>query len=145
METVLKLAVTYTMFPWSGLPFILSDPLSEAEHELAILTWRDKHDALLRFLNRPRTKLPKEVAIRPWVHLVLRPHPWRRQLYIKGRNMTARQLVGRVKANQWTAEVAADNLELPPEAIQEAVRYAEIFRPLLELESAFENVTISEE
>src|SRR5262245_64724872 len=40
-----------------------------------------------------------ELAVDPWKHLVGRPHPWRKQLYLRGRNMTARQLVGGMRAN----------------------------------------------
>jgi hypothetical protein len=56
---------------------------------------------------------PKEAPAPPWKHLVMRRHPWRRQLYIKGRNMTVRQLVGTVQANRFTPEQAAEDLGLP--------------------------------
>src|SRR3974390_2580274 len=39
---------------------------------------------------------PRELPVEPWKHLVARRHPWRRQLFIKGRNMTVRQLIGTV-------------------------------------------------
>jgi uncharacterized protein (DUF433 family) len=74
----------------------------------------------------------------PWQHLVMRRHPWRRQLYVKGRNMTVRQLVGTIKANQLTVAEAAEDLGLPVEAINEALAYAEKHKDLLESDAAYE-------
>jgi hypothetical protein len=68
---------------------------------------------------------PRETPAPPWEHLVVRNHPWRKQLYIKGRNMTVRQLVGTVKANRFTEEQGAQDLHLPVEAIREALAYFE--------------------
>src|SRR5206468_2097211 len=48
------------------------------------------------------THEPRETPAPPWKYLVVRKHPWRKQLYIKGRNMTVRQLVGTVKASRFT-------------------------------------------
>ncbi len=43
---------------------------------------------------------PKE---RPrWQYLIARPHRWRRQLSIKGRNMTVGQLVSTIHANHYS-------------------------------------------
>src|SRR5688572_10935410 len=56
-----------------------------------------------------------------WQYLVARPHRWRRQLCIKGRNMTVGQLVGTLRANRMTAEQAAENLDLPLAAIYETL------------------------
>jgi uncharacterized protein (DUF433 family) len=74
----------------------------------------------------------------PWQYLVKRSHPWRRQLYVKGRNMTVRQLVGTVKANKLSPEEAAGDLDLPAEAIREAIAYAEENAELLRLEADME-------
>src|SRR6266478_2472586 len=73
-----------------------------------------------------------EAAVEPWQHLVRRQHPWRTQLYVKGRNMTARQLVGSMKANQLDEEAAAADFRLPVEAVREALAYVESNRELLE-------------
>src|SRR3989442_1253189 len=64
-----------------------------------------------------------ETAVAPWQFLVRRLHPWRKQLYVKGRNLTARQLVGSIKANQLDEEKAAQNHHLPIEAVREALAY----------------------
>src|SRR5436190_7128510 len=58
-----------------------------------------------------------------WQYLIARPHRWRRQLSIKGRNMTVGQLVRTVRANQYTPEQASQELDLPQAAIEEALDY----------------------
>ena len=68
-------------------------------------------------------------------YLVARPHPWRRQLCLKGRNMTVGQLISTIQANRLTPEEAADDLELPIEQVQEALAYYELHRDLIEAEA----------
>src|SRR5437762_13727005 len=74
----------------------------------------------------------RETAVAPWQYLVRRQHPWRKQLYIKGRNLTARQLIGAMKANHLDAEGVAADHRLPVEAVREALAYVENNRELLE-------------
>ena len=81
----------------------------------------------------------RETPISGWDHLVHRKHPWRRQPYLKDRNMTVRQLVGTIKANRWSDEEAARQVDLPVEAVREALRFAEENLELLAFETAFEN------
>jgi uncharacterized protein (DUF433 family) len=92
----------------------------------------------------PGSDQSRESPVPPWEHLVARRHPWRRQLYVKGRNMTVRQLVGTVKANGWDQEQAARNLDLPVEAIHEALRYAEENEELLNFETAYEHLLLAQ-
>ena len=73
-----------------------------------------------------------------WQYLVARPHRWRRQLSIKGRNMTVGQLVSTIRANRLTPERACEELDLPLDAIHEALSYFEENRALIELEAAEE-------
>jgi uncharacterized protein (DUF433 family) len=70
-----------------------------------------------------------------WRYLIARPHSWRRQLSIKGRNMTVGQLVSTVRANRYTPEQASEDLELPLAAVQEALAYYAEHRDLIELEA----------
>jgi hypothetical protein len=70
-----------------------------------------------------------------WRYLVARPHSWRRQLSIKGRNMTVGQMMSTIRAEHYTPEQASENLELPLEAIQEALAYYSANRGLIELEA----------
>lgn len=71
-----------------------------------------------------------------WTWLVERPHPWRRQLWLKGRNMTAGSLVRAVEREEWTPDEAAYEFDLDPEAVMEAIRYVELHGPLIEAEEA---------
>jgi hypothetical protein len=79
-----------------------------------------------------------------WQYLVARPHRWRRQLSIKGRNMTVGQLVSTVRANHYTPEQASENLELPLPAIYEALAYHAENRDLIALEASEERRRIGE-
>jgi hypothetical protein len=81
---------------------------------------------------------PRERPVAPWQHLVARRHPWRKQLYLKGRNMTVRQLVGTVTANRFSEEQAAQDLGLPVEAIREAFAYFQANPEVIELDTAHE-------
>jgi hypothetical protein len=83
---------------------------------------------------------PLEQAVAPWQFLVRRHHPWRKQLDVKGRNMTARQLVGSIKANGFDGERAALDHHLPVEAIREAQAYVDQHRKLLETEAEIERL-----
>jgi len=69
-----------------------------------------------------------------WHFLSPRPHPWRRQLYITGRNMTVGQLVYSIRAEKYTPEQASENFELPIGAIHEALAYYAENRALIEHE-----------
>jgi uncharacterized protein (DUF433 family) len=79
-----------------------------------------------------------------WIYLVERPHPWRRQLSIKGRNLTVGQLMSTVRANALTPEQTADAFDLPLAAIQEAVSYHEQNRSLIELEATEERSRLAQ-
>src|SRR5438128_4422363 len=97
---------------------------------------------LRRLEERVDRREMREVAVEPWQYLVHRQHPWRQQLYVKGRNMTARQLVGSMKANQLDEAAAAADYRLPVEAVREALAYVERNRELLETESEIERLML---
>jgi len=80
----------------------------------------------------------RETASAGWVYLVERPHAWRRQLSVKGRNLTVGQLMSTVRANGMTPEQAADALDLPLAAVQEAMTYYDQNRNLIEMEATEE-------
>ncbi len=79
-----------------------------------------------------------------WRYLIARPHRWRRQLCIKGRNMTVGQLVSTIRANKYTPEQASAELDLPLAAIGEALAYFAENRDLIELEAAEERRRLAE-
>jgi hypothetical protein len=80
-------------------------------------------------------------ALRPearYAWLVAVPHPWRKQLSIKGRRITTGQLVDVMEANHLDVESAAREFDLPLEAVVEAVDYVSRNRPLVLAETAEE-------
>jgi len=70
-----------------------------------------------------------------WTYLVGRPHPWRRGLYVKGRRLSAYAVWSDMLTNGMSVEEAAENWDLPVDAIDEIVRYCEANRALLAMEA----------
>ncbi|MFA0750848.1 MAG: hypothetical protein SLRJCFUN_001251 [Candidatus Fervidibacter sp.] len=68
-------------------------------------------------------------------YLEARPHPWRKQLCIKGRNLTVWQLLTSMWVHQMTPEEVAADYGLPVEAVYEALDYYEKHRELLHAEA----------
>jgi uncharacterized protein (DUF433 family) len=79
-----------------------------------------------------------------WRHLIRRPHRWRRQLGLRDRNITVGQLVSTIRANKLTPEQASEDLELPLEAIQEALAYYAENRELIAGEASEERRRLAE-
>ena len=79
--------------------------------------------------------LPDAQAEESWQYLVSRPHPWRKQLYVKGRKLLASTIWQDLKVNHMTAEDAAENWNLPLSAINEAIQYCENHQDLIKLEA----------
>ena len=75
-----------------------------------------------------------------WIWLVQRDHPWRRQLWIKGRSIAAGELARTAVIEGWTAEETAREFDLPVDAVLEAQRYAEIARDLIAAEEAEDRI-----
>ena len=61
-----------------------------------------------------------------------RPHPWRKELWVVGRNMTVGHLLYHMRANKFTAEEAAEDFELPLELVHEALLYYLRHKDLIE-------------
>lgn len=70
-----------------------------------------------------------------WQYLVSRPHPWRRQLYVKGRRLLASTVWQDMLVNHLDNEEAADNFDLPIAVIGEIIRYCEANKELIKLEA----------
>lgn len=77
-------------------------------------------------------------------HLVARPHSWRRQLSLKGRNMTVGQLVATMRASELSPEAAADDLDVPLAQIREALDYYRAHRDLVDSELREERSRLQE-
>lgn len=58
-----------------------------------------------------------------WMYLEARPSASTEQLFIKGRRLTAANVVSSMLAEKFTEEEAANDWSLPVEAVQEAVAY----------------------
>jgi uncharacterized protein (DUF433 family) len=67
-------------------------------------------------------------------YLEARPLSDSQQLFIKGRNMTVWHLIGTMRANGLTKEAMAADLDLPVEAVEEALAYYQENRALIEAE-----------
>lgn len=70
-----------------------------------------------------------------WRWLVDRPHPWRRQLWVKGRKLLASAVWLDALTNGMGPREAAENWELPLEACEEIFAYCEANRALIEAEA----------
>lgn len=73
-----------------------------------------------------------------WQWLTGRDHPWRRQLWVKGRRLLASQVWRDMQANGMSEEAAADNWDLPLEAIREIVAYCTGHAALIAAEASEE-------
>jgi uncharacterized protein (DUF433 family) len=109
--------------------------IQEMQHQLTEALGRIQH--LEKEIGNGK-ELPR------WQYLIARPHRWRRQLSIKGRNMTVGQLVSTVRANRYTPEQAGENLDLPVAAINEALVYYAEHRDLIEMEASEERRRLGE-
>lgn len=76
-----------------------------------------------------------EPTAEQWKYLIQRPHPWRRQLYVKGRRLLAATVWQDMQANELSLEQTAKNFSLPVEAVIEIIRYCEINQELLKMEA----------
>lgn len=79
-----------------------------------------------------------------WKYLIERPHPWRRQLYVKGRRLLAATVWRDMQVNELSLEQTAKNFSLPVEAVVEIVRYCEANQELLKMEADEERHRLEE-
>lgn len=106
---------------------MLLQELKEQSYKLSTSDRLDLISALIQSLQ-------SSVEIADWQYLVKREHPWRRQLYIKGRKLLASTIWQDMVTNNMSSEEAADNWDLPLDAIYEVIRYCEGHPELLKLE-----------
>ena len=113
-----------------------------------------EHQELLDFVSRVENEDAERVAailqlaqnqveVDDWQYLAKRNHPWRKQLYVKGQKLLASTIWQDMIANEMSVEEAADNWNLPLDAIDEVVRYCESYRDLLKLEAEKEAYKLS--
>jgi uncharacterized protein (DUF433 family) len=75
------------------------------------------------------------LVFQSYQYLTARRHPWKKQLFLKGRNMSVGQLISTMQANNLTVEEAAEDLNLPVEQIREAQAYYQTHQTLIDLEA----------
>ena len=68
-------------------------------------------------------------------YLESRPHPWRKILWLKGRNMHVWHLVATMLREGETPEETAKNFGLPVEAVREALDYYQHNKALVDAET----------
>ncbi len=77
-------------------------------------------------------------------HLIVRPETGYRQPYLKGRTMRVGQLIYKMRANQLSAEDAANDMDLPIAQVRESQLYYQLNHDLIEQESAEEKVSLTQ-
>jgi uncharacterized protein (DUF433 family) len=79
-----------------------------------------------------------------WQYLEKRSHPWRQQLYLKGKRIKASVIYSDMLVNEETPEEAADNWDLPVAAIREIIEYCQSNQQLLRQEAQEERRRLEE-
>ncbi len=95
-------------------------------------------------MQRHRISMTTNSHQTQWQYLEQRPHPWRKQLYLKGKRVKASVIYSDMIVNNETVEEAADNWDLPIAAIQEIIDYCQTHQELLKLEAAKERQIVLE-
>lgn len=106
---------------------ILSREAAEGRVLMVCVPGRSPERLLIPELERP--------AEGQWRYLITRAHPWRRQMSIKGRRLLASTVWSDLRVHHQTPEEAAEEWGIPVEAVDEAVRWCEANRALLEMEA----------
>ena len=73
--------------------------------------------------------------LKPLLYLVPHEHPWKRQLFVKGRKLPAAAVWNAIKVNSLSLEQAMDNWDLSAAAINEIMEYCESNQELLRMEA----------
>lgn len=104
------------------------------------------------FLGRPGEKPTRVVILgienpnsTRWMYLVDQAHSWKKQLFVKGRKLPAAAVWTGMTVNKLTPEQAADNWDLPLDAIKEIVEYCESNQALLKMEADEEKKRLNQE
>ncbi len=79
-----------------------------------------------------------------WQYLESRPHPWRKQLYFKGKKLKAFDVWMDMMVNRETPQEAAENWDLPLDAVMEAIEYCKTNQELLREEAEQERRYLEE-
>ena len=129
-------------YPREELPYatavritsILSREAAEGRVLMVCVPGRSPERLLIPELERPSEG--------QWRYLITRAHPWRRQMSMKGRRLLASTVWSDLLVNHQTPEEAAAEWGIPVEAVDEAVRWCEANRALLDMEAQEEARTL---
>ena len=80
-----------------------------------------------------------------WQYLEQRFHPWRQQLFFKGKRLRPFTIWMTMQVEKMTPEETAEDWDLPLAAVQEAINYCEANRELLEQEAESERHYLEEQ
>lgn len=83
-----------------------------------------------------KTQAPAPDGKEEWKYLESRPHPWRKELYVRGQRLPASNVWSSMVVNGYSLQQAAENWGLPLEVVKECVRYSESHEELLNAEAA---------
>lgn len=78
-----------------------------------------------------------------WKWLVQRDHPWKLQLWVKGRKLLASSVWNDIRANALSEQDAMKNWDLPAEAIAEINAYCQENVVLIQAEAAEEKMRVT--
>jgi uncharacterized protein (DUF433 family) len=70
-----------------------------------------------------------------WQYLEPRPHPWRKQLYFKGKRLKAFDVWMTMLVEKMSPEETAKDWDLPLAAVEEAIQYCQTHQDLLRREA----------
>ena len=79
-----------------------------------------------------------------WQYLEERSDSWRKQLYIKGKKLTAFGLWSDMMVNSETPEEAAENWDVPLAAVLEVIEYCQTYQQLIAEEANSERRYLEE-
>jgi hypothetical protein len=79
-----------------------------------------------------------------WQYLEQRSSSWRKQLYLKGKKLTAFTVWSDMLVNEMTPEEVAESKELPLAAVMEAIEYCQTHQELLKKEAEAERRYLEE-
>jgi uncharacterized protein (DUF433 family) len=79
-----------------------------------------------------------------WQYLEQRSSSWRKQLYLKGKKLTAFTVWSDMLVNEMTPEEVAESKELPLAAVMEAIEYCQTHQELLRKEAEAERRYLEE-
>lgn len=99
---------------------------------------------MLPYLGHVKLLLNIETEV-AYQYLEPRPHPWRKILWIKGRNMHVWHLVATMLREGETPEETAKNFGLPLEAVLEALDYYQHNKALVDAETEEEGQRLREQ